>query len=203
MDGPGAGNQTFLSSAHWPVILRVVAIIAFVGIPHGVAHAADDKAAFLVKLFQAACIPNVGNPDGVRTWAIEKRLSQIDAPDSLQVFVGPGGKGTAWAVPTQYGSFALSLRGKTQACAVWAQAADPTEVEADFKVIIDGVKRPGINIRVDKDETVETPVGRARSLVYNVVAPGAPFGFEFTMLTAERPGGAFQASLQVAKTAAD
>jgi hypothetical protein len=36
-------------------------------------------------------------------------------------------------------------------------------------------------------------------LVYNVAAPSAPTSFEFTMLTAERPGGAFQASLQAAK----
>ncbi len=167
------------------------------------AQAADDRAAFLVKLFVAACVPNMGNPDGVRGWAAAKHLAQITAAGPLQLFAGPGDRGAAWAVPTQFGKFALSIWGETQACAVWAQAADPTEVEADFKTIVEGVRRPGITVRVDKDATTETPVGRARELVYNVIPPGAAFGYEFILLTAERSGGAFQASIQVAKARAD
>jgi len=65
--------------------------------------------------------------------------------------------------------------------------------------MIEGVSRPGIKVRVDKDATV----GAVRALIYNIIAPGAPTGFEFTMLTAERSGGAFQASIQVAKASAD
>jgi hypothetical protein len=76
-------------------------------------------------------------------------------------------------------------------------------VEADFNIIVEGVKRPGIRIRVDKDTTEQTPAGLAHALSYNVIAPGAPFGYEFTMITAERSGGAFQASIQVAKATAD
>lgn len=167
------------------------------------AQAADDKAAFLVKLFDAVCIPNMDNPDGIRAWAAAQHLSQVGSPRALDVFVGPGGKGAAWAVPTEIGNFAISIRGSTQGCAVWARAADPVEVEKDFKTIVKGVRRPGINVRVDKDATTETPVGRARELVYNVIAPGAPSGHEFIMLTAERSGGAFQASLQVVEARAD
>jgi hypothetical protein len=73
----------------------------------------------------------------------------------------------------------------------------------DFKTIVEGVKQPGIQVRIDKDTSTASPVGRARALVYNVIAPGAPTGYEFTMLTAERTGGAFQASIQVAKASAD
>lgn len=167
------------------------------------AHAADDRAAFLVKLFDAVCIPNMGNPDGVRAWATAKHLGQIEAAAPLDVFVGPGSHGAAWAIPTPYGNFALSIRGKTEACAVWAQAAAPAEIEADFKIIVEGVKQPGIKVRIDQDTATDSPAGRARALVYNVIAPGAPTGYEFTMLTAEHTGGAFQASIQVAKASAD
>jgi hypothetical protein len=165
--------------------------------------AADDRAAFVVKLFISACIPNMGNPDGVRAWATAQRLAQIEAPAPLDVFVGTGGKGAAWAVPTPYGNFALSIRGKTQACAVWAQTAEPAEVEGAFKTIIEGVKQPGINIRVDKDATDETAAGHVHTLVYNIIAPGAPSGYEFSMLAVERPNGAFQASIQVGRASAD
>jgi hypothetical protein len=167
------------------------------------AMAADARASVVVKLFSAACIPNMGNPDGVRAWATAQRLSQIEAAAPLDVFVGPGGKGAAWAVPTPYGNFALSIRGTTQACAVWAQAAEPAEVERYFKTMIEGLKQLGINLRVDKDATHETAAGHAHTLVYNVIAPGAPSGYEFTMLAVERPNAAFQASIQVAKASTD
>src|SRR5262249_9566055 len=138
----------------------VITVATFVlGIASGSAKAADDRAAFLVKLFTAVCVPNMGNPDGVRAWATEKNLAQIQAPEPLAIFVGQGSKGAAWALPTRYGNFALSIRGTTEACAVWAQAADPTEVEAAFKTIVEGVKRPAIKIRIDKDTSAASPVG--------------------------------------------
>jgi hypothetical protein len=161
--------------------------------------AADPAADFLTKLFIDVCIPNLGQPTMVREWAEQHHLGQIQSPAPLAVFVGQGGKGAAWAIPAAEGSFALSIRGMTQGCAVWARTANPGEVMTNFKKIIEGVKRPGIDVTVDKDTVSPSPVGEARALVYNVIARGAPTGFEFTMLTAERPGGAFQASIQAAK----
>jgi hypothetical protein len=166
------------------------------------ATAADPAAQFLVKLFATVCIPNLGQPTKVREWAQERHLGEIQNPLALHAFVGSGDKGAAWAIPVAEGNFALSIRGTTQACAVWAQAADPGEVLVLFKQIIEGVGRPGIEITVDKDTVSPSPVGEARILVYNVGAPGAPTSFEFTLLTAERRGGAFQASIQAAQASA-
>jgi hypothetical protein len=163
---------------------------------------ADPAAAFLTKLFIDVCVANLGQPAKVREWAEQHHLGQIQSPAALAVFVGPGGNGAAWAIPAAAGSFALSIRGMTQACAVWARAADPGEVMANFKTIVEGVKRPGIEITPDKDTVSPSPVGEAHALVYNVKAPGAPTSFEFTLLTAERPGGAFQASMQAAQAGA-
>ena len=160
---------------------------------------ADPAAQFLTKLFIAACVPNMGQPTNVREWAQGHQLAEIQNPVALAMFVGPGDKGAAWAIPAAQGSFALSIRGTTQACAVWARAADPAETLALFQKLIDGVKRPGIEIAVDKDSVSSTPVGDAHALAYNVTAPNAPTSFEFTLVTGERPGGAFQASMQVAK----
>jgi hypothetical protein len=179
-------------------ILTVVALLLIAVQP----ATADPAAAFLTKLFIEVCVPNLGQPAKVREWAEQHHLGQIQSPTALAVFVGPGGNGAAWAVPAAAGSFALSIRGMTQACAVWARAADPGEVMTNFKTIVEGVKRPGIEVTVDKDTVSPSPVGEAHALVYNVTAPSAPTSFEFTLLTAERPGGAFQASLQAAQAGA-
>jgi hypothetical protein len=122
----------------------------------------------------------------------------VTEPQALRVFVGDGDKGAAWAVPAQAGNFALAIRGMTEGCTVWAQRADPKEVEANFKTIVEGVKRPGLNVKIESDTTSPSPVGQARALVYSMFANGTRTGFVFTMLTAERAGGPFQASLQVA-----
>jgi hypothetical protein len=160
---------------------------------------ADPAAQFLVKLFTTVCIPNLGQPTKVREWAQEHHLQEIQNPVALDIFVGSGDKGGAWALPSAEGSFALSIRGTTQACAVWARAVSPGEVLVLFKQIIEGVKRPGIEITIDQDRVTATPSGEAHALVYNVTAPDAPTSFEFTLLTAERTGGPFQASMQAAK----
>ena len=166
------------------------------------AFAADPAANFLANLFINACLPNLGQPAKVQQWAEGHHLGKIENAGALGVFVGPGGKGAAWAVPAAEGKFVLSIRGTTQACAVWAQAANPVDVKNDFQKIIEGVKRPGINASIDKDTVAPRPVGEVRALVYNVAVPNAPASLEFTLLTAERSGGAFQASMQAAKAGA-
>jgi hypothetical protein len=86
------------------------------------AAGADPAANVLVKLFMDVCIPDVGQPQKVRAWAEEHHLQEVTSQIALDLFVGPGGKGVAWTVPSTIGSFALSIRGKTEACAVWARA---------------------------------------------------------------------------------
>jgi hypothetical protein len=179
-------------------IRTVTAIWALVAVVQP-ARAADPAAQLLAKLFTTVCIPNLGQPTRVREWAQERHLGEIQNPVALSVFVGSGDKGTAWAIPVAEGSFVLSIRGTTQACAVWARAANPGDVLALFRQIIEGVRRPGIEVTVDMDTVTPSPAGEAHALVYNVTAPGAPTSFELTLLTAERTGGPFQASMQAAK----
>jgi hypothetical protein len=165
------------------------------------AAASDPAAQFLVKLFNTVCVPNLGQPTKVREWAQAHRLVEVQNPEALNVFVGSG-EGAAWAILASEGNFALSIRGATQACAVWARAADPAEVLVSFKQIIEGVRRPGVETTVEKDTVSPSPLGEVRVLVYNVSAPGVPTRFEFTLLTSQRAGGAFQASMQAAKASA-
>jgi len=107
----------------------------------------------------------------------------------------------AWSVPgpgPQW--FALSLRGALGACAVWAQQADPQQVMSGFlKGVADPVN-PDVTVRKVGEKTSTTEFGTLTMMLY-LIERKATGGFLFTVLTSERPGGAFQASLQVAPVA--
>ena len=174
-------------------------LLAF-GITSTTASANDASASFVTRLFVNVCVPNVGKPENVRAWALRKKLTEVAAASALEVFVGPGSGGAAWAVPASFGSFAISIRGTTHACAVWARTADPVEVEANFKRILEGISRPGLVVRVVKDDKAPGPIGLIHTLIYSVSSEDDDeHGFLYTLQTAEKAGGAFQATLQAAK----
>jgi hypothetical protein len=178
----------------------VLTSVLAVGIASTTAAAHDSSSSFVTQLFINVCIPNVGQPQNVRAWAREKKLVEVTAPAALEVFVGAGEGGAAWAAPTSFGSFALSIRGKTHACAVWAREADPVEVEGYFRKILEGVARPGLVVKAVKDDNVPGPNGVIHTLVYSVSSVGDDArGNLYTLQTAEKTGGAFQATLQAAK----
>ena len=179
--------------------LLVCAAALFIATP--TPSLADDPAAnFVTRLFAEVCIPNMGHPDKVRAWADQKKLPRIENPEALRVFVGAGEKGSAWYLPSRLGSFSLSIRGTTEACAVWAREANPAEVDTMFRKIMEGVNRPGLQVAIFDQQNRLTPVGEARSLEYSVRPTTGPNGFLFTLLTSQNPGSAFQASMQVARS---
>ena len=162
----------------------------------------DTNGAFLIGLFNQACVPNRGNTDKIHAFAFEHHFTPIANPAALEIFVGPGDKGMAWQVPSPtHQHFALSIRGTTEACVVWAQTADPAFVEAAFVKEVEAIAKPGIEIKKNPDESTDTPVGLAKTVSYLIWASDTKKGFAFTLTTAERSGGPFQASIQIAKVA--
>jgi len=163
----------------------------------------DASANFIVRLFITVCIPNVGQPENVRAWAADQHLKAVTNPIALNVFVGSGGNGAAWVVPSDVGSFALSIRGSTEACSVWAKAASPGEVETLFRKIVEGAARPGIDVSVVKDARDRSPYGTIHTLIYSVsYTEKQRGGFLYTLQTAEHTGGPFQVSLQAGRLGA-
>jgi hypothetical protein len=161
------------------------------------AFAAEDPgASFAIQLFGQACVPYLGLPAKIRAWAAQHQYPEIRDQRALALFVGEGNKGAAWSVRTASGDFVLSIRGKTEGCAVWARKADPVQIEANFKEVIKFVSVPGVVVTVDQNSLRPSPHGVLHTLDYNVGVPHAPTTLEFTMLTVDRPGGPFQASMQ-------
>lgn len=180
-------------------IIGLFVLLAVIAQP---ARADDPAAGFVIQLFSKACIDGSAAPDKVKAYAKKLNLYEVDDPAALDVFVGKvengASIGAAWAANTEVGKFVLSIRGKTGACAVWAEAAAPAEVEDQFKAIMKGVMRPGMSVTVFSDKYEESPHGEAHNLAYRVAPEGSKQGFLFTLQTAQKSGGPFQVSLQQA-----
>jgi hypothetical protein len=162
------------------------------------AYGAESKADFLMQLFTDACISNKGHPEKVRAWAAAQHLQEMTAPKAIKLFVGDGPNGMAWKVPNPQGDFALSIRGATQGCAAWARTADPAEVTALFKKLIEASTRPNVEIGVESDKTTPTTYGDSRELVYHIYPQSGNTGFGLMLVTVQREGSPMQAELQIA-----
>lgn len=162
------------------------------------ALATDPAANTVVRLFMDVCLPNMGRPSNVRAWAVQHQLAKVTNPAVLAVFVGSGDKGAAWAIPGDPVSFFLSIRGTSEACAVWARSANPDDVQTSFKKIVEGVKRPGVEVKIEQDTRSASQFGEIHALSYSMVGMNQPSGFLLTLVTAERPGAGYQISMQAA-----
>lgn len=178
----------------------VAAAAILLALQPGPARAQDQNAVFLIQIYNNVCLRFLNKPDQVRAWAKEKQLPPIADQGVRDAFVGPGAQGDAWIVPSPTGDrFAVSIRAATQGCAAWAIKADPRYVIPAFIQQVEGFARPGYEIRKDNDESHDTPFGVSRSMSYYMRNTSNDVGFEFSAVTAERPGGVFQATLQVSK----
>jgi hypothetical protein len=155
----------------------------------------------LLDLFSQACMKNLGKPDGVRAWAADHHLTSIGKPDALQVY-GGGDGGAVWAVATPAEPFVLALRASTQACAVFADKADPQTIEIYVGDLMQALKQTGRPVALLKNDQTPTSFGNRHGLVYAVGGGSWPTLQVYTVITNERPGGPYQATVQVLAKAA-
>ena len=160
------------------------------------AEAADPDSVFFTQMFMNICLPNLGMPDKIRDYAKQHAFMPLTTEPYVDVFVGLGGKGAAWLVPSPTKThFALSIRGATEACAIWAQKIDPAYTEAAFTKIIEGTVRPGVSIAKEGDSFDQTQFGKSHTIIYHVFSPSTGRGFEFAFVDSEKSGGLYQASI--------
>ena len=165
----------------------------------GPAYAYDAAANTVTKLFINGCLNNLGRPEATKAWAKVAGLQDITSGPFLKLFVGDGDKGGAWAFVTDAGHFAVSIRGTSQGCVAWAQAADPAETRANFERLMEGVPRLGLTVTKVEDSARESSFGQFRNLTYRVMPDQGEVGYEFILLTADKSGGAFQVSIEAVR----
>ena len=173
---------------------------------------ADEAATNFAKLFSDVCMAKFGHLDTVQDWAESQNLPPITNPQALAVFAGRAnrdgkmisfagggvpGSGKAWAVHDPAGRFVLATRLDPESCVVWAQKADPGEVEAAFaKMVAAQAATPGVEVKLADDRTANIPDGSVHIRIYRVWSGSALNSFALAMATASRSGGPFQAMLE-------
>ena len=183
------------------------AALAMVGQP----ARADESATNFVKLFNDVCIAKFGHLTSVWDWADSEHLAPITNPQALAVFAGKPnkdgkltsfagggvpGSGKAWAVHDPAGRFVLATRLDPESCVVWAQQADPGEVDAAFAKMVAQAVAPGVEVKQADDRTVNIPDGTVHIRVYRVWSGSALNSYALAVATVSRAGGPFQAMLE-------
>ncbi len=161
----------------------------------GPAFAADPAKVSLdlYTLFSDACVANMATPDGVKTWADQHRFEAIKGAAALRAFAG-GEEGAVWEAKMPSGPFALALRA-SGACAVYGDKLSPAVVEEQFGGFVDALKRTGRTVDVVKDDKAPGDYGQQHDLVY--IARGSPSTLTVALIVNEKPGGLYQATLQI------
>jgi hypothetical protein len=189
------------------LVFAAAAALAVVGQP----ARADEAAANFVKLFSDVCIAKFGHLTDVWDWADNQNLAPITNPQALAVFAGKPnrdgkmvsvagggvpGSGQAWAVHDPAGRFVLATRLDPESCVVWAQKADPGEVDAAYAKMVAQAGTPGVEVKLSDDRTVDIPDGKVQIRVYRVWSGSALNSYALVVATVSRAGGPFQAMLE-------
>lgn len=189
------------------LVFAAAAALALVGQP----ARAEEAAANFVKLFSDVCVAKFGHLTTVWDWADDQKLLPITNPKALAVFAGKPnrdgkmlsfagggvpGSGKAWAVDDPAGRFVLATRLDPESCVVWAQKADPGDVDAAFAKMVAQAVAPGVEVKQADDRTVNVPDGAVHIRVYRVWSGSALNSYALAVATVNRPGGPFQAMLE-------
>jgi hypothetical protein len=158
----------------------------------GPALAADraQSSKELFQLFSDACIANRAAPDGVKAWADDHHLEAVQSAGALQTFAGGDG-GAVWEAKMPSSAFALAVRASGGACAVYGDKLDVAVVESLVKGFADELKSAGRRVVVVKDDES----GAQHNLIY--LADGPAGKLTLAMIVNDKPGGAFQATIQL------
>jgi hypothetical protein len=186
-----------------------MAIAAILACAAGPARAEDAAATSFTKIFTDVCLGKFGHLDMVEEWAATKELPPITNPQALAVFAGrPNmdgtmrsfagggvpGSGKAWAVHDNTGRFVVATRLDPESCTVWAQKADPADVEAAFAKMVATASTPGTDVQLVQDRKAGIPDGQVHIRVYRVWAGSNSVAL--VMAAVSRSGGPFQAMLE-------
>jgi hypothetical protein len=155
--------------------------------------------------------PSFGHLDTIEDWARDQNLLPITNPEALAIFAGrPNrdgkmisfagggvpGSGKAWAVHDPAGRFVVATRLDPESCVVWAQKADPSEVDAAYAKMVAQAVAPGAEVKLAEDRNVNIPDGAVHIRVYRVWSGSALNSFALVMASVSRSGGPFQAMLE-------
>jgi hypothetical protein len=158
----------------------------------------DPAAIFAGRIFNDACLTNIGHPDQVRSYAAENRFSPITDPASLRLLAGENPTGEFWQASIAEGDFALSVKRETQKCIVWAKNANARDAELVFKSRLREFVGHDAQLTQTGDIKGPTPHGNEHLLKYRSFDPNKHLAVVYFMSAAEQAGESYQVLFEAA-----
>ncbi|CAB3743373.1 NMCC_0638 family (lipo)protein [Paraburkholderia rhynchosiae] len=125
------------------------------------------------RLFADLCIPAAGNSAKLNELAKQYNLRTVDALFSQKILKNR--PGMVWSASNSLGDF-LVISQANNSCSVWARRADAATSIQQFKRIITGVERPGLQVNVVDDRDVNGQGGTYHYVAYFLSKTGQTKG---------------------------
>ncbi|MDR6472217.1 hypothetical protein J2777_005958 [Paraburkholderia graminis] len=125
------------------------------------------------RLFADLCIPAAGNSAKLDELAVQYNLRVVDASFSQKIL--RNGPGTVWSASNSLGDF-IVISQADNSCSVWARRADAATSIQQFKRIVTGAERPGLQVKLVDDRDVNGQGGTYHYLAYFLSKTGQPKG---------------------------
>ncbi|MPW23481.1 hypothetical protein GCT13_43800 [Paraburkholderia sp. CNPSo 3157] len=180
--------------------MRFVFVLALV-LMFSICAAAQNRAAGPVaqsnaatQLFADLCIPAAGNSAKLNELAERYKLRTVDASFSQKIL--KGGPGTVWSASNSLGEF-LVISQANNSCSVWARRADAETSIQQFKRIITGAERPGLQLKVVDDRDINGQGGTYHYLAYFLSKTGQTKGMYASIGTSTSSAAEVQVRLRL------
>ena len=164
-----------------------------------------------MKLFSDVCMAKFGHLTTVWDWADSQNLLPITNPQALAVFAGrPNrdgkmisfagggvpGSGKAWAVHDPGGAVRAGDAARSGILRRVGAEGGPGRGRCSLCEDGGAGGRPGIEVKLADDKTVDIPDGTVHIRVYHVWSGSALNSYALVVATVSRSGGPFQAMLE-------
>lgn len=164
---------------------------------------AQEKPGALISTFEEVCMAGNGKPEFVRDWAQRRHLQEVDSVDGRKIYTGGTEGGHAWWMQVGSTFIVVAFRVSSATCAVFSSASDSGEIQTYLRKLPERVsgKWPTHVTLPDKNESGAFGLRAGRAFLFSrLPQPGTML---VTSIFNEKPGGAYQATLQAAFSSED
>lgn len=158
---------------------------------------ADERAAFLQKVYLSFCMKHFDDYGALRKELIAQQLPKLP-PQQAQHFL-QGREGDAWPIPYQgeFGQYVLALPEGDNLCAVMARRSDATATRQWFTELAANAPTPLQTTKLSEQAT-QTPLsGDALTQSWQWATEHAPRRLLLILTTAKDPEAAIQAMVSL------
>lgn len=158
---------------------------------------ADSSAVPLISTFEAVCLEGNGSQEFIKKWVDKEHFKAVNGLDARKLYAGTTEAGRAWFKQTDTAILIVAIRGAANACAVFSDKAPQSEVMEYIEKNLPQkfAERWPATVRI-KDDARVGEFGVRRGRVIALGTSTQPVSVMITVITNERPGGPYQATIQ-------